>query len=410
MRQLELPAGQPPRAWGQIHGETFRGEIQALAAIRIYLCTRVGGFKSAAEVCVAASAHLPVLERYHRGLYDELIGIAEGAAVSPEDIVVANHYTDLRDLDPDPGTWRPAPLADDAGAGAGAAGEERGGQDSQASTEPSGAGPRDATRGGVNGPALPGQRGRERPLSEDGCSVIWAESPTGRILAQTWDMHATAIPYVMLLRVPDSADGPPATLLSVTGCLGMAGMNAARVAIAINNLYSTDATLGVVWPAVVRRALHRRTAALARDAIATAPIGSGHHYFVADRRHAFAIEASGTRRKQVFAGGPAFCHTNHCLDGDVAARSKVPPTSTTHDRMRWLEADLARAPIADLADAWHRLGSEDGWPRSVCTNLATPESPHGAATCGAIAMNLSTGELWAQQGLVHNVAAERWQV
>lgn len=358
MRQLELPAGQPPRTWGQIHGETFRGEIQALAAIRVFLCTRIGGFKSAAQVQVAASAHLPVLERYHRGLYDELIGIAEGAAVSPEAIVVANHYTDLRDLDPDPGTWRPAPLADDPG----------------------------------------------------GCSVIWAESPTGRILAQTWDMHATAIPYVMVLRVPESPDGPPATLLSVTGCLGMAGMNAAGVAIAINNLFSTDATLGVVWPAVVRRALHRRTAAEALDSIATSPIGSGHHYFVADRRHAFAIEASGTRRKQVFAGGAAYCHTNHCLDGDVAARSKVPPTSTTYDRMRWLEADLARAPIADLADAWHRLGSEDGWPRSVCTNLATPESPHGAATCGAIAMNLDTGELWAQQGLIHNVAAERWRV
>jgi isopenicillin-N N-acyltransferase-like protein len=240
--------------------------------------------------------------------------------------------------------------------------------------------------------------------------VLWAESPTGRILAQTWDMHATAIPYVMVLRVPESPDGPPATLLSVTGCLGMAGMNAARVAIAINNLFSTDATLGVVWPAVVRRALHRRTAADARDAIATSPIGSGHHYFVADRGQAFAIEASGTRRKQVFAGGRVYCHTNHCLDGDVAARSKVPPASTTYDRMRWLEADLGRAPIADLADAWDRLGSEDGWPRSVCTNMATPESPHGAATCGAIAMNLDTGELWAQQGLIHHVAAERWQV
>jgi hypothetical protein len=33
---------------------------------------------------------------------------------------------------------------------------------SKASTEMSGAGPRDATRGGVNGPALPVQRGRER--------------------------------------------------------------------------------------------------------------------------------------------------------------------------------------------------------------------------------------------------------
>ncbi|HEX4421923.1 MAG TPA: hypothetical protein VH165_28620, partial [Kofleriaceae bacterium] len=104
MRQLVLPAGKPPRDWGRIHGESFRGEVKALAAIRAYLCTKVGGFGSTAAVRTAAAAHLPVLERYHRGLYDELIGIAEGADVSPEDIVIANHYTDLRDLDPDPAT------------------------------------------------------------------------------------------------------------------------------------------------------------------------------------------------------------------------------------------------------------------------------------------------------------------
>ena len=35
------------------------------------------------------------------------------------------------------------------------------------SAELTGEGPRDATRGGVNGPALPVQRGRESPLSID---------------------------------------------------------------------------------------------------------------------------------------------------------------------------------------------------------------------------------------------------
>jgi len=372
MRQLALPAGQLPIEWGRLHGESFRGEIKALAAIRAYLCTKVGGFKTIGDVRAAATAHLPVLARYHLGLYEELLGIAEGAKLTPEDIVIVNHYTDLRDLDPDPASWHPAPERDDE-------------------------------RASFAGPGATG-------LGGDGCSVIWSETPTGRIVAQTWDMHATAIPYVMMLHVPESADGPAASLLTVTGCLGMAGLNAARVSIAINNLFSTDATLGVVWPAVVRRALHRRTAQAARDVIATSPIGSGHHYFVADRQTAFAIEASGTRRKQVFSGGGVYCHTNHSLDADVAARSKVPPTSTTYDRMSWLEASLAASGVADLDDAWRRLGSEDGWPRSVCTNMATPESPHGAATCGAIAMNLDTGELWAQQGLIHNVAAERWQL
>jgi len=372
MRTLELPAGKSPREWGQIHGESFRGEVKALAAIRVYLCTKVGSYKTADQVIAAARAHLFVLERYDSALYDELLGIAEGADVSPAEIVVANHYTDLRDLDPDPTTWHDAPTEDDPEARA------------------------------------PGQ-GAEG-LGGDGCSMLWAASPTGRILAQTWDMHVTAIPYVMMLRVPHGGDGPAATLLTVTGCLGMTGMNSARVGVAINNLFSTDATLGVVWPAMVRRALQETTAAAARDVIAHSPIGSGHHYFVADRAHAYAIEASGTRRKAVFADGPSYCHTNHCIDPEVEARSKVPPTSTTYDRMRWLEADLVRAPVADLDDAWQRLGNDDDWPRSVCTNTATPESPHGAATCGAIAMNLDSGELWAQQGFIHNVAPERWKL
>ncbi len=379
MRILELPKGKTSRQWGQIHGESFRGEVKALSEIRTYLCTKVGGFKTVDQVSGAARAHLPVLERYDAELYAELLGIAEGAGVSPETIVVANHYTDLRDLDPDPATWVPAPTADDPHA-------VKSGQGA----------------GGLGG---------------DGCSVLFAESPTGRIVAQTWDMHATAIPYVMVLRVPESAAGPAATLLTVTGCLGMAGMNTARLAIAINNLYSTDATLGVVWPAMVRKALQQTHARAARDVIRTSPIGSGHHYLVADQGAAFALEASGTRRKIVYDNTMAiaehpstYVHTNHSLDPDVAARSKVPTTSTTYDRMKWLEADLARTPLADLDDAWRRLGSEDGWPRSICTNMATPESPHGAATCGAIAMNLDTGELYAQQGFIHNVAPEKWQL
>ncbi|HTR52109.1 MAG TPA: C45 family peptidase [Kofleriaceae bacterium] len=360
MRVLELPAGKSPREWGRIHGESFRGEVKALAQIRIYLCTKVGGFAGSDQVLGAARAHLPVLERYDAALFAELCGIAEGAAVTPEEIVVANHYTDLRDLDPDPKTWRPAPESD----------------------------------------ADPG-----------GCSVIFAETASGRVLAQTWDMHATAIPYVMLLALPD------AKLLTVTGCLGMAGMNQARVAIAINNLFSTDATLGVVWPAMVRRALREPTAVAARDLIVRSPIGSGHHYFVADDRHAFGIEASGTKRRVVYDRDPAldrevparYFHTNHALDPDIAAASKVPPTSTTFDRMRHLEAGR-HARLDGLDDAWRALGSEDGWPKSVCTNMATPESPHGAATCGAIAMNIATGEVWAQQGFVHNVAPEKFHV
>jgi isopenicillin-N N-acyltransferase like protein len=377
VRILELPSGKPPREWGRIHGESFRGEVKALSAIRTYLCTRIGGFTGTAHVREAADRHLPVLERYHAGLYQELLGIAEGADVPPADVVIANHYTDLRDLSPDPSTWKPAP---EGHAGA----PERG---------------------------------------ASGCSVILADTPTGRILAQTWDMHATAIPYVMMLHVPGSADGPEAWLLTLTGCLGLAGLSAGGVAIGINNLYSNDATVGVVWPAMVRRALHEATGTAARDRILGSPIGSGHHYVVADRRAAFGIETSGTMRKVVFraeapnAGqgygtiGPSqYCHTNHCLDPDVAAVSSISPTSTTRERLAWLDRSLAERPIADLDDVWTRMGSQEGWPKSVCTNMSTPDNPHGTATCGAIAMNVDTGVVYAQSGFITNVRPETFTV
>jgi isopenicillin-N N-acyltransferase like protein len=376
MRTLDLPPGKSPREWGRIHGESFRSEIKALSEIRTYLCTRVGTFSDHAQVMAAAKAHLPILERYCKPLYDEVLGIAEGAIVSPEDIVVANHYTDLRDLDPDPQTWRMAGTADDPAAGMAATGS-----------------------GGRGG---------------DGCSMFFLQTQVGRILAQTWDMHATAIPYVMVLGIPENEDGPAARLLTVTGCLGMAGMNAAGVGVAINNLYSTDATLGIVWPAMVRHALHETTAAAARDVIMSSPIGSGHHYFVADSRDAYSIETSGRRRKLVWQSDDshvaqhAYCHTNHCLDGDIESRSKLPAATTTHERLKHVTVGIGG--VEDLEGAWRLLGSDEGWPKSICTNMATAENPHGAATCGAVAMNLTTGEWWAQQGFVHNVAPEKWQL
>jgi len=169
----------------------------------------------------------------------------------------------------------------------------------------------------------------------------------------------------------------------------MAGMNASGVGIAINNLYSTDATLGIVWPAMVRRALHRTNASDARDVVMNSPIGSGHHYFVADSRDAYSIETSGTRRKIIWVTHPGrqagVPHPDPLPHLHHPARNQAPrPRPTPHPRT-------------------HRPGRSG-------PDSGTAENPHGAATCGAIAMNLTTGELWAQQGFIHNVVPEKWQL
>jgi isopenicillin-N N-acyltransferase like protein len=362
MRAFELPPGATRREQGRAHGEAFRGEIASLAEIRLFLTCRMGG-GNRAQVMELAERHLPVLERYDRLLSDELVGIAEGAGLSPATIMVLNHYTDLRDHRFDQGA---------TGAAA------------------------------------------------DGCSAVWTRAPDGALVGQTWDMHASSMPYVLMLHQPEQDGRPASWVLSLTGCLGMAGMNQRGVALCVNNLPATDAAIGAAWTAVVRRALDQPSAAAARDVLLSAPIGSGRHFLVADAEQAFGVEVSGTRRAVVFASPTDhrlassagerghYAHTNHSLDPEIASRTQIAPGATTFDRFRFLTARLEEAPPASAAELWELLGSEDGYPRSVCSNGATPEDPHGPATCGGLVMRPAQRLIEGCAGFTHRARPERF--
>ena len=339
MRVIELPAGASALRWGQAHGEHFRDEIRQAAQVRVELCMAYSGFESSQALLELARRHMPVLEAFDRDLYDEVMGIAQGAGVDVGQVVVLNHYTDLRDLSPGDG---------------------------------------------------PG---------EDDCTAVVSRTHEGMLLAQTWDMHGSALPYVAMVHVPEGELAPEAWLLSIAGCVGMTGMNAHGVGVTINNLNSTDAKVGVLWPALVRRLLRESDAKSAFDLLMQAPIGSGHHYIVADAEQIFAVETSGHHRKVTFSGPEGtYVHTNHCLDEAVAACTTVPDTSTTYDRLEMARRSIESRPIEGVADMWSRLASHEGYPRSICTHLSSPEDPHGPETCGGLVMNLSGGFLWAAPG------------
>lgn len=350
MRLFELPAAGP-RERGRAHGEAFRNEIGSLADIRLHLCAQMSG-GTRAQILAMAQRHWPVLEAFDGVLHEELAGIAEGAAIDPALVLVLNGYTDLRDLE---------------------------------------------------------YGGAEHEVATDGCSVVYARTPEGAVAAQTWDMHASSLPYVLMLRVPALGDRPAAWVLSLTGCLGMAGMNDRGVALCINNLPATDATIGPVWSAVVRRALTCATAGDACEMLMGARHASGRHFLVADEKAAFGIETTGARRKLLYRGDRAdYVHTNHCVDPDLAACTTIADGATTFDRYAFLRGRLDRQPLAGPADAWELLGSVEGYPRSVCSNMATPEAPHGAATCAGLVMTPARREALACSGLTHRATAQRF--
>jgi len=232
--------------------------------------------------------------------------------------------------------------------------------------------------------------------------MVFARTPEVVILGETWDTHASVMPYVMMMHVPEAEGVPEAWIFTITGCLGMSGMNALGVACGINNLKSTDARVGAVWSAIVRRALRQSSAASARDEILNAPLGSGHHYGVADPSSGYGIETSGERTAVVFDNaGEVYVHTNHCFDAKVGECSLIKEGSTTLSRYATLTEGIGQRAIEDWSDLWRRFGSHDGYPKSICTHLASPDKPHAVATNGAVVMDCTRRELWATTGCVH---------
>ena len=358
-----------PLARGRAHGEHWREEIHELAAIRLALALRRGDFRDEAEVLAVAGLHLPVLRSELPELADELHGIAEGADLSPERVVVLNHYTDLRDV------------------------------------------PRS-----VLGDAAPGE-----PLApvEDGdpggCTAVYLNGDEGPVIGETWDLHASAEPFVRMLRIAPAGGDEEIVCLTLTGCLGAAGLSERGVAVAVNNLSSTDGRVGVVWPAVVRAMLQQPSAQAARELLFRTPLSSGHNYMIADGEAYYGVETSG-ELKVLTQQGPraAHLHTNHCFDPVLRQREAVRRGSTTFHRLNLATTLYAQQRPRSAQGLWDLLHTRDGTPGTLCIDPVPGADPWATATCAVIVMRLHDGWVRVVRGGEHRgepleLSVERWR-
>lgn len=339
MKELRLTAGLSALERGRVHGETFRADIQALAEIRTELIAHAWLQVGSDKVRERAHLHLPILAEYDTDLWEEFQGIAQGAEVSETDLLILNHYTDLRDL------------------------------------------------------------GLAKEALEEGCTILHARYGDEVLVGQTWDMHATAGPYVMMMYLPD--DG--VWTQTVTGCLGLCGLNRHGLSVAINNLVMGDAKVGVSWPSLVRKMLRAKSVDEAESVLRKTTVGSGHHYLLVDRERSVAWEISGSQSAAVYEGTPAtYVHANHCLDAGLAASSQIAESSTTHDRQCQAEDLLKKNPKPQAEEIWEMMACRENFPNSLFTDRRTPENPHGVATCARVLMDSQRNQIWARSGFDEN--------
>ena len=211
---------------------------------------------------------------------------------------------------------------------------------------------------------------------EPGCSLLGWRTAGRTVLCQTMDLPAFMDGSQVVLRLlPDA--GPGAVVLSSAGMIGLAGVNAAGVAVCVNTLlmlrHDPD---GLPVAAVVRGALSQESAAEARGWLTGVPQASGQHYAVAGREGVLGHECSagGCAPVRPDASG-VLTHTNHPLASD-----DIDPEALA-------VLEQAGGPAASRARLERLGGRGDADPETLFAEApicVRPDARPGAETFGAV--------------------------
>ncbi|MFW5691314.1 MAG: C45 family autoproteolytic acyltransferase/hydrolase [Chloroflexota bacterium] len=350
LRILEL-AGSPYEM-GYQHGRAYAEDIRKLTEERVHLCSdeawtgraldRAAALRLAADCAEAHEAYAPDLMR-------ELEGMADATGLSVPELLITGGFTDFVDTIYNVDSERVEPV-----------------------------------------------------YANNDCTTFMVDNDATRdgfaFIGQTWDMHATATPFVILLR-GRPVNAPDFLALSVTGCVGMIGMNSAGIAVGINNLMTADGQPGVTWPFVIRQVLAQTHLEDALDAIMSAPLAGGHNYVLMDKNgDGYNIEATPSVCAVEPFHGEVMAHTNRCLEPvtQPLERGLTPDLEDDSDtRLRRAVTLLSQRPLT--AEGLMAITADRSDGRfSIC---ALSEAPYFSETCGAAIMRPGTREFWGVWGL-----------
>jgi isopenicillin-N N-acyltransferase-like protein len=218
------------------------------------------------------------------------------------------------------------------------------------------------------------------------------------LIGQTWDMHETATPYVALLRGYPN-DAPRFLTLTLTGSMGMIGMNEHGISVGINNLSAATGQPGVTWTFVVRKILMQDNLEAALECITSAKLAGGHNYLIMDEQgRGYNVEAMPQGCVVTSLRDEPVVHANRCLDAEAQREERPLSEDWIEDseaRERRAYGLLHRTDVTPETMMEITRDRSDG-SYSIC---AFSEEPYFSETCGAVVMRPASRELWGIWGL-----------
>ena len=359
-----LQVSGSPYELGYQHGRAFAQEIGQLTEERLRLSCDpfwTGGQAATLdEVLGLGRACLAYHQEFDAALMEEMQGMADATGLGVNELVIMNGFTDFVDV-----VANPAVL-----------------HRQRASAVAPGA-----------------------DFDGGGCTAfVVAPNASGDgqgYLGQTWDMHSTATPYVLLLDVRPQA-GPALLTFTITGCVGMIGMNEHGVAVGINNLLGAEGRPGVHWVYVVRKMLAQRTVDDALNVLRGAHLSGAHNYLLLGPDsdgglRGYNVEQMATRANVVPVAS-VYAHANHCVIAEMTAverpRKGISQASTQARYVQATDYLHARAGEITLTDLMALTRLHEG-ELSVCAHT---HEGYDVESSGACIMAPQTRRMWALWG------------
>lgn len=227
------------------------------------------------------------------------------------------------------------------------------------------------------------------------------------MIGQTWDMHNTATSYVIMLQGAPQ-DAPRFMTFTLTGCLGMIGMNEHGISITINNLLASTGQIGVTWPFVMRKMLMQDNLSDALACLTSAKLAGAHNYMLMDAEgNGYNVEAMPNTMVIEPLKADPITHANRCLYPVTQREEReldddwIIDSDLRSDRAYELLDHAANTPETLMSLTRDRAHGE----YSIC---AVAEAPYFSETCGALLMRPQEREFWGVWGLPNQNEYQRF--
>jgi isopenicillin-N N-acyltransferase-like protein len=328
---------------GLQHGKALTGEIRA--NLTLYFDMVKGLVGTDPEVCLQHAAKFQAAIHSHAPeMLEEMQGIADGAAVSLDEILFLNARTELMSMRP----------------------------------------PDQAQTGECTAIGLLGAR------------TISGQS----IIAQNWDWHERVCATSAIFRL-DPADAPRAVFLAEAGQVGKIGFNQHGLGVTLNILMTGEMSYGIPVHVLLRMVLGARTVAEATSMIKGCPRGGTSHFLIGDAGgHLKGLELTPVDVAELAPENGAVIHTNHYCDVALAqkdvGRLLMIDTTARFDRAVSL---VAGRKLWDVQSISELFTDHDNHPASICrhVNPSDPEFLH-MMTVASFIMDLSAGKMFVSHG------------